>query len=323
MNRTDEPDIKQMILYEDRDILVCHKAAGLPVQSAGVGTKDLESILKNYLKERQQAEQENKTGESRSARVDAQKVPYLGIVHRLDQPVEGVLVFAKNKKAAAGLSRQMSGGTWKKEYLAVCCVDNVSEFGDNIQNLSGGFKEGCGSASADISESGLEKKPEKGTEKMSGKKGGSSQGSEKETWENPENREIRLTDWMRKEARINTSAIVSQDTPGAKKAELDYCVLQRRTVRGKEYVLVRIHLLTGRHHQIRVQMANAGLPLYGDRKYNVRWQEYLIPEYDSQTGAGLKLCASKLAFRHPVTGKEMQFEITPLFAKNFLKLCID
>ncbi len=306
MNRTDEPDIKQMILYEDRDILVCHKAAGLPVQSAGVGTKDLESILKNYLKEKQQAEQGNKTGEDRSVRADVQKVPYLGIIHRLDQPVEGVLVFAKNKKAAAGLSRQMSGGMWKKEYLAVCCVDNVSESGDNVRNLSGGSGAWAGSVSAGTSESGSEEKVKKNDEESSVQK-----------------REIRLTDWMRKEARINTSAIVSQDTPGAKKAELDYCVLQRRTVRGKEYVLVRIHLLTGRHHQIRVQMANAGLPLYGDRKYNVRWQEYRIPEYDSQAGTGLKLCASKLAFKHPGTGKEMQFEITPLFAENFLKLCID
>lgn len=265
MNRTDGMnDVKQMILYEDGDILVCHKAAGLPVQSAGVGTKDMESILKNYLKERQQ---EGKEG---SVRADLQKVPYLGIIHRLDQPVEGVLVFAKNKKAAAGLSRQISGGMLKKVYLAVCCVDNVSESGD--------------------------KKTEK---------------------------EIHLKDWMRKESRINTSAIVSPDMPGAKKAELKYRVLQRQTIRGKEYALVRIHLLTGRHHQIRVQMANAGLPLYGDRKYNSRWQEYRIPEYDAETGTGLKLSASELTFKHPVTGEEMRFEEKPLFAENFLKLCID
>lgn len=344
MNRTDKPDIKQMILYEDRDILVCHKAAGLPVQSAGVGTKDMESILKNYLKERQQAEPEKKTGRD-SVGAGSREVPYLGIIHRLDQPVEGILVFAKNKKAAAGLSRQISRGMLKKVYLAVCCVDNVPESGDKIRNLSGDLEEERGSASADISESGLEKKLEKGTAKkggdegsssgsgkrseketgkMSGNEGsgspGSRKGSEKETWENPE---IHLTDWIRKEASINTSVIVSPDMAGAKKAELKYCILQRRTIQGKEYALVRISLLTGRHHQIRVQMANAGLPLYGDRKYNARQQEYHIWEYDAELGARLMLCASELTFRHPETGKEMRFAVKPLFVEKFLKLCID
>lgn len=73
--------IEDMIIFEDKDILVCHKAAGIAVQNARIGAADMESSLKNYL-----------------ALKNTETVPYLGVVHRLDQPVEGVLVFAKNKK---------------------------------------------------------------------------------------------------------------------------------------------------------------------------------------------------------------------------------
>ena len=95
-------DIRDYILYEDKDILVCHKPAGLAVQNARVGNMDMESLLKNYIAQKVPG-----------------KMPYLGIIHRLDQPVEGVLVFALNPKAAADLSRQMTAGKIKKTYLAV------------------------------------------------------------------------------------------------------------------------------------------------------------------------------------------------------------
>ena len=95
-------NIKDRILFEDKDILVCQKPAGIAVQSAGIGSMDLESMLKNYLAEKAPG-----------------SVPYLAVVHRLDQPVEGILVFAKNQKAAAQLNRQMTSGKIKKEYLAV------------------------------------------------------------------------------------------------------------------------------------------------------------------------------------------------------------
>lgn len=75
--------MKTKILYEDRDIIVCHKPVGIAVQSAGIGSMDMVSELKRYLKQ-----------------------PYLGIVHRLDQPVEGIIVFAKTAKAAGELSKQ-------------------------------------------------------------------------------------------------------------------------------------------------------------------------------------------------------------------------
>ena len=94
--------IEENILYEDKEILVCRKPAGMPVQAAGIGTMDMESALKNYL-----------------AQKIPGKVPYLGIVHRLDQPVEGILVFAKTPGAAGSLSKQIMAGGAGQYYLAV------------------------------------------------------------------------------------------------------------------------------------------------------------------------------------------------------------
>lgn len=98
-------DVRECILYEDKDILVCHKPAGIAVQSGRVGSMDLENLLKNYIAQK-------KPG----------KIPYLAVIHRLDQPVEGVLVFALNPKAAAALNRQMTMGEISKTYLAVTDV---------------------------------------------------------------------------------------------------------------------------------------------------------------------------------------------------------
>ncbi|MFR3030347.1 MAG: pseudouridine synthase [Blautia sp.] len=95
-------EIRERILYEDRDIVVCHKPAGLAVQSAKIGQMDLESGLKNELSARQR-----------------EGVPYLGVVHRLDQPVEGLVVFAKSQKAAANLNSQIAKRMVDKTYLAV------------------------------------------------------------------------------------------------------------------------------------------------------------------------------------------------------------
>ena len=219
-------NIEDMILFEDKDILVCHKAAGLAVQNARIGAADMESMLMNYL-----------------AAENPGKMPYLGIVHRLDQPVEGVLVFAKNKKAAAGLTKQITSGSVVKEYLAV-------------------------------------------TDRM------------------PEKRTGRLEDFLKKDGRNNTSSVAAAGGDGAKKAVLDYEVLQEiadeRTGTGKR-ILVKIQRGTGRHHQIRVQMAHAGMPLLGDRKYNPGDTSHLP----------LGLCSCHLVFRHPISGKKMEFTVTP------------
>ena len=94
--------MQTQIVYEDEAGLVIRKPAGLATESAGIGQKDVVSELKNYV-----------------AKKNPGKMPYLGVVHRLDQPVEGLLVFAKTKKAAENLTAQLGKGTLKKEYLAV------------------------------------------------------------------------------------------------------------------------------------------------------------------------------------------------------------
>lgn len=219
-------DIESRILYEDKDILVCHKPSGIAVQNARIGTMDMESALKNYL-----------------SRKNPEKIPYLAVVHRLDQPVEGVLVFGLTPKAAASLSSQISGKTAVKKYLAVT---------DRIRSEKKGV----------------------------------------------------LENYLKKEPKGNISRAVPADTKGAKKARLSYEVLKelddKRTETRKRF-LVSIQLETGRHHQIRVQMSDAGMPLLGDRKYNG----------SDHSGFPLGLCSCQLIFRHPETGKKMEFSVIP------------
>lgn len=235
---------KKNILYEDKDILVCHKPAGIATQTARVGQADMVSEMTGYLASRMET---------------AGRSPYVGVIHRLDQPVEGILVFAKNKAAAAQLSRQAAGEQMKKEYLAVVCGKNMPQAGE-------------------------------------------------------------LADYLLKDGRTNTSRVVPQEVKDAKKAVLEYEVLKKETSEEDApycLALVGICLHTGRHHQIRVQMANAGMPLLGDYKY----ADDTALAISRRLGVKeIALCASRLTFDHPGTGKRMQFQITPegaAFQKNF------
>lgn len=211
------------IIFEDEQILVVKKDAGIPVQAGRMRIMDLQGLIKKELYQR------NRDG----------KEPYLGLIHRLDQPVEGIMVFAKTPFAAADLSRQVTDGRMKKYYLALL----------------------CGKPSQDS-----------GT----------------------------LVDYLLKDGRTNTSAVVKKGVKDAKRSELNYRVLKT----GETTTLVEVELLTGRHHQIRVQMANAGWPLYGDTKYNPRFQK--VTDH-VQTA----LCAYKLSFVHPKTKALMEFRMTP------------
>lgn len=213
--------MKTKIIYEDNSILVCYKPAGLPTQTASVMSPDMVSELKNHLR--------RSTG-------SGTKEPYVGLVHRLDQPVEGLLVFGKTQSAAAVLSTQLNDGTLHKTYLAV-------------------------------------------TEGI------------------PEKKEDVLADYLLKDSRDNSSRVVPEGTKGAKRAELSYRVISVK----EGSALIEIDLRTGRHHQIRVQMAHIGCPLLGDRKYG----------RSSRTVRNPALCASKLVFKHPQTGKRMEFAIKP------------
>ncbi|MBU3874300.1 RluA family pseudouridine synthase [Faecalicatena sp. AGMB00832] len=211
------------ILYEDQDIIVCVKPAGIATQSSRIGTPDMVSILKNHIYRNSEKKSE----------------PYLSVIHRLDQPVEGLLVFAKNQPAAAKLNRQLTQYGFGKYYRAM---------------LSG----------------------------------------------TPSPKEDRLCDYLVKDGRTNSSHICTQDTPGAKKAVLHYQVLESRP----PYSLVGVTLETGRHHQIRVQMAHLGCPIVGDKKYGDASQV--------QTADTLQLYACRLTFRHPYTGRPMDFHLDRL-----------
>lgn len=212
------------ILFEDASIIVCVKPHGVATQSKHPGTPDMESMLKTYISQK---------------RPGKNKPPYLAVIHRLDQPVKGIMVFAKTPAAAKTLNKQLQSGEFGKYYMAV--VD------------------GC-------------PHPEKGT----------------------------LKNHMVKDGRTNTSRICGKTVPGAKSAILHYHI-----VRTAPSCQLEIRLDTGRHHQIRVQLAHIGCPILGDTKYNSGSASPM------KTQQILKLCAYKLSFWHPETRKEMTFEIDP------------
>ena len=215
----------KMIVYEDNVLLIIHKPAGIATQTSRVGQADVVSELKNYRKRK---------GED----------TYIGVIHRLDQPVEGLLVFAKNQSAAEKLSRQLQDNTLKKSYLALIQ-------GELLENTGG-----------------------------------------------------KLTDFLQKDNRTNLSSIVKEGTKGAKKAVLDWnCV---KTYQGKGCSMVEVELSTGRHHQIRVQFANAGMPLLGDMKYGTDASKVLSKQLGITNTA---LLAYKLALLHPKTGKYMEYTL--------------
>ena len=142
----------ERILYEDNDIIVCHKPAGIATQTARVGQADTVSEITNYLlrpehgrgkgRLREDGRQQSEGGR-RQDNV-SQTIPYVGVVHRLDQPVEGILVFAGNKRAAAELSRQIAENCMEKYYYAVICGQERIDGGrledylvkDNRTNIS-------------------------------------------------------------------------------------------------------------------------------------------------------------------------------------------
>lgn len=219
------------IIYEDKDIIICHKMAGLAVQTGKIGTLDLVSELKNYLIETQ----EKKTS----------KEPYLGVVHRLDQPVEGVILFAKNQMAAGFLSKQLTTGIMNKCYYAVA-------------------------AGVCDKENGI------------------------------------LADYLMKDNKTNSSYVTTKEE--GKESKLEYSLIHKATKDDKVYALYDIHLLTGRHHQIRVQMSNANMPLLGDKKYGNDFSNNLSTELNVRNVA---LCAYKLEFVHPATKKKMEFKVKP------------
>lgn len=209
------PEIK--ILYEDNHLLVVTKPANMPVCPDSSQDLDLLSILKEYIKDKY-----NKPGNV-----------YLGLVHRLDRPVSGIMVFAKTSKAAERLTKQIQNNKFSKTYYAVIC--------------------------------GI-----------------------------PKNKDT-FNDYLYKDEKTNTSYISNKEK--GKMSTLSYEII--KTI--DNLTLVKINLLTGRPHQIRVQFSSRNYPLYGDHKYN--------KEIKKDDKSNIALIAKKLSFYHPTTKKLLNFEI--------------
>jgi len=210
------------ILFEDNHIIVVLKPQNVPVQEDESKDPDMLNIIKKYIKEKY-----NKPGEV-----------FLGLVHRLDRPTGGVMVFAKTSKAAARLSEAIREGEFDKTYLTVV----VGE---------------------------------------------------------PKEKSGRLIHYLMKNTANNNVMIVPQATEGAKRAELLYKVLDNKN----GLSLIEVDLITGRSHQIRVQMNSLKTPVYGDVRYG---GSDVIGK-----GSNLALWAASLIFNHPVTKERLVFKVYP------------
>lgn len=212
------------ILFEDNHIIVVVKPQNIPSQGDSSGDDDMLTIIKAYLKEK----------------YDKPGNVYLGLVHRLDRPTGGVMVFAKTSKAAERLCESIRDGEFYKKYMVVAI--------------------GC-----------------------------------------PRDKQARLSDWLVKDETNNIVKVSIGKIDGAKLAELDYKVLE---VNGK-LSLIDVNLLTGRSHQIRVQLSNLGNPVFGDGKYG-----------GVGKSANLALWAYQLTFEHPVNKQTMVFKVFPPFTET-------
>jgi 23S rRNA pseudouridine1911/1915/1917 synthase len=209
------------VLYEDNHILVVVKPVNMPTQEDDSRDPDLLNVLKADLKNRH-----HKPGNV-----------YLGLVHRLDRPVGGAMVFAKTSKAASRLSDLVRTRHFDKTYLAA----------------------------------------------VHGK---------------PSQLQGTLTHWLLKDTKTNTVSVVKPTAVGAKEAILDYQTLGNED--GLSLLLVKLH--TGRPHQIRVQLAAIGCPLFGDQRYG---------SLVNKPGQQLALWSTSLAFEHPVLKETVRFASLP------------
>ena len=199
------------ILYEDNHLLVVNKHCGDLVQPDPSGESALEDQIKAYIK-------------ARDAKPGA---VFLGVVHRIDRPVSGAVLFAKTSKALVRLNEMLRRGEITKTYWAV-------------------------------------------------------------TEASPSPEEGELRHWLLRDGRTNRSHVYSSPKDDAKEARLRY----RMLCRSDRYTLVEVELLTGRHHQIRAQLAKIGCPIKGDLKYGAK---------RSNPDGGISLHARHVEFVHPVS----------------------
>lgn len=203
------------VLYEDNHIIAVNKNCSEIVQGDKTGDEPLSEIVKRYIKEKY-----NKPGEV-----------FLGVTHRLDRPVSGVVLFAKTGKALTRLNEMFRNQEIKKTYWAL-------------------------------------------------------------VKEQPENESGRLEHYLVRNEKQNKSVAHLKMVPNAKKAALTYTLIAR----SDKYFLLEVLLETGRHHQIRCQLAKMGCPIKGDLKYGFA---------RSNENAGISLHARSVSFIHPVSKQQI------------------
>ena len=225
-------NIEPKIVYEDNHIIVVIKPHNISVQEDDSHDIDMLTIIKEYIKER-----DNKPGNV-----------FLGLVHRLDRPTGGVMVFAKTSKAASRLSSQLKSKQLRKHYM---CIVN-----GRPQILSD-----------------------------------------------------RLVAYLKKDEKTNTVRVAPKLEEGAKEAVLEYELIETKN----KLSLIDVNLITGRSHQIRVQMSSQlNAPIFGDFKYG-----------DKAHAGNLALWAYQLEFIHPTTKQNMKFKVAPDYTNPAFKLFED
>lgn len=206
------------VIYEDNHIIIVSKRSGEIVQGDKTGDRTLADDVKAYIKEKY----------AKPGNV------FLGVPHRLDRPVWGLVVFAKTSKSLSRLNDMFRNGEVHKTYWAIC------------QNT-------------------------------------------------PEQPEATLTHWLTRNEKQNKSYAYDKEVPSSKKAVLHYKVIGH----SERYTLVEIELMTGRHHQIRCQLAKIGCPIKGDLKYGAK---------RSNPDGSISLLARMVEFVHPVSKEKIHAE---------------
>ena len=210
------------VLYEDNHLIIVAKEAGEIVQGDKTGDKPLSDTVKEYIKEKYQ-----KPGNV-----------FLGVVHRLDRPVSGVLLFAKTSKALSRMNALFAEHEKvRKTYWAIVCARPPQEEGT-------------------------------------------------------------LTHWLTRDEKTNKARAYDREVKGSKKAILSYRMLAAT----ERYCLLEVNLQTGRHHQIRCQLAKIGCPIRGDLKYGAA---------RSNPDGSISLHARKLTLEHPVSHELIDVKAAP------------